>query len=131
MYNTYIACCNLNSSYVVELEMAMNHKVATLENTCTQEPRWDFIQNCEYNFVQRILPTSFASMTITTVTMTKTSSTSPMFLLVVVMFLLPKTMIGFASAVPISTVLPSEVRFKMMTLSPTIGMMVIAQKNSA
>merc|ERR1719209_1200317 len=48
------------------------------------------------------------SATMTSGTMTKTSSTSPMFLLVIVMLLLSQAMIGFASAEPISTVLPSE-----------------------
>ena len=62
------------------------------------------------------------SPTMTSVTMTKTSSTSPMFLLVIV--LLTQTMIGFASAEPISTVLPSEVTLSMSMLMKMMMKMV-------
>ena len=72
-----------------------------------------------------------ASVTMTSVTMTKTSSTSPMFLLVIAtLLLLPQTMIGFASAEPISTVLPSEVSSSkiMMKMMPMVKATMRAQK---
>ena len=67
------------------------------------------------------------SVTMTSVTMTKTSSTSPMFLLVIAtLLLLPQTMIGFASAEPISTVLPSEVSSSKIMLVKMMPMMTKA-----
>ena len=78
---------------------------------------------------------TMTSATMTSVTMTKTSSTSPMFLLTIAtLLLLPQTMIGFASAEPISTVLPSEVSsskimlVKMMPLVPKMTKATMAAK---
>ena len=68
-----------------------------------------------------------ANVIMTSVTMTKTSFTSPMFLFVIAtLLLLPQTMIGFASAEPISTVLPSEVSSSKIMLMKMMPMMTKA-----
>ena len=68
-----------------------------------------------------------ATVTMKSATMTKTSSTSPMFLLVIAtLLLLPQTMIGFASAEPISTVLPSEVSSSKIMIMKMMPMMTKA-----
>ena len=82
-------------------------------NSFTQEAskrrcdgKFEYKQLCSADLANLVTMTANS---MTSVSMTKMSSTSPMLLLISTLLLLPHTMTGFASAEPISTVLPSEV----------------------
>ena len=94
-----------------------------VESRCRWITKWNsFTQEaskrrCDGKFEYKLLCSAdlanlvtVTANTMTSVSMTtKMSSTSPMLLLISTLLLLPHTMTGFASAEPISTVLPSEV----------------------